>query len=174
MSEYKFCPLCKSKLIFKKEGDFLNPWCKKCDVVYYNNPRPTVSAVIEKGNQILLTKRAFKPFKDKWDLPGGFLEGKESVEEGLFREIKEELNIIIKIKKYLGSYPDLYHHDKAKGFTVNIYFIASIKNGNVKVCDDVKEAKFFNLNNLPRLAFKNGQHAIKDYLKDAKRPKGLK
>lgn len=44
-----------------------------------------------------------KTFKEYYTIPGGGLEGKESLEEALKREIKEEMSVDIKIEGYIGS-----------------------------------------------------------------------
>ena len=57
---------------------------------------------------VLLVKRALsktgqtkelRPYKDYWALPGGFIRGKESAEEAVLRELKEETNLNLKITK---------------------------------------------------------------------------
>ena len=58
---------------------------------------------IEKGELcVLLVKRALsetgktkehRPYKDFWALPGGFIRGKESAEEAVIRELKEETKL---------------------------------------------------------------------------------
>lgn len=63
-----------------------------------------VCAIIYVGNKILVTQRS-KNMKLplKWEFPGGKLENAESEIECIKREIKEELNIEIKIIKRLSS-----------------------------------------------------------------------
>lgn len=43
--------------------------------------------------QLLLIKRDNHPFINKWALPGGFVNMKESIQEAAYRELKEETNI---------------------------------------------------------------------------------
>ena len=40
--------------------------------------------------KVALIQRKNDPFKGAWALPGGFIEGNETVEEGAYRELKEE------------------------------------------------------------------------------------
>lgn len=42
---------------------------------------------------VLLIKRGEHPYMNKWALPGGFLKADETIEECVFRELKEETNI---------------------------------------------------------------------------------
>ena len=63
-----------------------------------------VAAIIKKNNQYLIAKRnRYKHFALKWEFPGGKVEFNETFEEALSREIKEELNIKIKIHKKIGT-----------------------------------------------------------------------
>ena len=60
--------------------------------------KKVTAAIIEKNGQILITQR---PRGDKlglkWEFPGGKIEQGETPEQCLVREIKEELNLDIKI-----------------------------------------------------------------------------
>ena len=63
-----------------------------------------VCAIIYVGNKILVTQRSkIMKLPLKWEFPGGKLENAESEIECIKREIKEELNIEIKIIKRLSS-----------------------------------------------------------------------
>ena len=61
-----------------------------------------VAAVIHKGDLFYVVQRPFKgEVGGKWEFPGGKIEANESKEEALKREIKEELNLDLKIEKFL-------------------------------------------------------------------------
>lgn len=66
-----------------------------------------VDAIIEdnEGNVILI-KRKYPPFKDFHALPGGLVEKGESLKQALIREVKEEVNLDIKIIKKIGYYDE--------------------------------------------------------------------
>ncbi len=42
---------------------------------------------------MLLIQRKDEPFKNKWALPGGFVEENETAEEAAYRELKEETDL---------------------------------------------------------------------------------
>lgn len=72
-----------------------------------------VAAIIEEGGLILCTQRKESPYpyiSFKWEFPGGKIEEKESQEEALIREIKEELQAQIESQSFFMSttydYPD--------------------------------------------------------------------
>jgi 8-oxo-dGTP diphosphatase len=61
-------------------------------------------AIIENDGKILATRRGENMhLKGYWEFPGGKLEAGECIEECIIREIKEELNIDIKITGKLSN-----------------------------------------------------------------------
>lgn len=61
------------------------------------------SVVIHNG-RILLVKRATKPFKGYWTLPGGIMDSGETIEQTAVREVMEETGAKVKIRKMIGVY----------------------------------------------------------------------
>ena len=77
----------------KDEREFLAHY----DVTKYERPSVTVDVVIftvrENDLKVLLVQRRDHPFKDKWAIPGGFVNMKESLEDGARRELEEETGV---------------------------------------------------------------------------------
>ncbi|MGM0612643.1 MAG: NUDIX domain-containing protein [Bacteroidota bacterium] len=128
----------------------------------YKYPRPalTVDAMVFRKNaegwQVLLIKRKNEPFKDKWALPGGFVDMNETLEEAVVRELQEETGLKdIPLKQYRAfSDPDR----DPRGRTVSVVFYAFVEGKTkVKGSDDAAEAQWHNLNQLPGLAFDHQQ-----------------
>ncbi|MFC1648210.1 NUDIX domain-containing protein [Nanoarchaeota archaeon] len=67
---------------------------------------PVLCAFIKKGNKILICKRGANEtsFPGKWEMPGGKLEENETIEQGLKREIMEELSVECKAGKPLHCF----------------------------------------------------------------------
>ena len=63
--------------------------------------RIAVSAVIERDGRYLLARRSDIPW---WNLPGGGLEYGETVDEGLAREVREEIGAALEIVRLVGVY----------------------------------------------------------------------
>ena len=116
-----------------------------------SSPKLTVDGVILKEKKILLIKRKNKPFKGKWALPGGFVEYGERVEESVIREVYEETGLKTKINDLIGVYSD--PNRDPRGHTISVVYILDIKDGELKSGDDAADVKFFNLKELPELAF---------------------
>ena len=100
-----------------------------------------VAAVIVKDGCVLGTQRGYGEFKDKWEFPGGKIEGTESHEDALKREIKEELHADINVKDYLTTveydYPEFH-------LTMHTY-ICELINGLEFVYHNDKELEHENM-----------------------------
>lgn len=95
------------------------------------------------NDKILLVKRGRDPFKDYWDIPGGFVEEHETLEEAARRELKEETELEVTKLKYIGSVFEDYHFREDIIPIVGAIFEGSVdSNVNVKVGDDVVDYKF--------------------------------
>ncbi len=120
--------------------------------------------ICPKGNAILLAKRAVEPAKGHWGLPGGFIELNETPEEAAIRELKEETNLTGKPVKFLGT---CSHHNTVFGDVLLLGMVMDIPDySNIIPDDDVSEAQFFPLDNLPPLAFLCHQQIVNIYRAD--------
>lgn len=163
MDQCNFCPVCGQKTTAQNSRFYL---CPKGHHLYIK-PVPCNAAIFEnKQGQILLIKRKYDPGKDKFDLPGGFIEPNETIEESLVREIKEELGIKIQDYEYLGSYFDRYLFKGMNYYTLAAVFACKLKKEVVQALDDVGEIVFVDKKKLPfgKFAFESIEKAIRDYL----------
>jgi NAD+ diphosphatase len=124
MKIFNCCPACGSSEIVFDDNKKFN--CRKCAFTYYHNVAAAVGAVLEYDKKVILIKRAKEPAKGKLDLPGGFVDPKESAEETLIREVKEELKIDIDKPKYLGSYPNVYKYKDVLYHTCDLFYYCKI------------------------------------------------
>jgi 8-oxo-dGTP diphosphatase len=74
-----------------------------------------VAAVIQHQNKILAVQRGpakYAYISEKWEFPGGKMEAGETEEQTIIREIREELNMQIKVQSKLLTvehpYPDFH------------------------------------------------------------------
>lgn len=100
---WSFCPKCGSNLIDREDGGATRRACEACDFVHYDNPTPVVAAIVQLGEDVILTRNHGWP--DGWfGIVTGFLERGETPEEGLLREVREELNVDGEIVEFVGLY----------------------------------------------------------------------
>ncbi|HHQ44834.1 MAG TPA: NUDIX hydrolase [Candidatus Altiarchaeales archaeon] len=114
-------------------------------------PKLAVDGAIVEDGKIILIKRLNEPFKDMWALPGGFVDVGETVEDACIREVREETGLEVEVKKLLGVYSDPARDPR--GHTVSVIFLCEKTGGELKAADDAKDAGYFSLNELPKLAF---------------------
>ena len=125
MKIFEYCPRCKSSDIpFDNKKKFK---CSACSFTYFHNVATAAAAILEYDKKILLIRRAREPGKGKLDLPGGFINPEESVEDGLKREIKEELGINLNEIKYIGSSPNVYEYKEVTYNTCDLFFYSKIE-----------------------------------------------
>ena len=72
-------------------------------------PLPVVCALIERDGRVLLARRpTHKHLALKWEFPGGKVEGSETPEAALIREIKEELGCDLVLGRTLPRFIHSY------------------------------------------------------------------
>lgn len=133
----------------------------------HQNPAPTNGVILEnEKGEMLLVRRKYNPKKGYWDLPGGFVNISESMEDAVRREIKEELGIDLKTFTYFSSYPDRYFYNGKYEKILGFIFVGRIKDQKIKPADDVASYEFFPKDKIPfeGLAFENLKQVLKDYL----------
>lgn len=162
--DFKYCPKCSG--LFKKQNEH-SLICTNCGLQYYFNPKPC-NAVILKNSEgkILFVKRKHNPQKGFWDLPGGFTNINETIEESVQREIMEELKIEIQNYKYIGSMYDTYNFGGIEAYTLCFAFEADLpENARIIPSDDAEEIIFFHPNEIPlnELGFKSQSRFLKEY-----------
>ncbi|MBD5218168.1 MAG: NUDIX hydrolase [Bacteroidales bacterium] len=113
---------------------------------------------------ILLIQRGLPPFKGEWALPGGFMKIDESIEATAERELFEETGLKGIFMEQFKVYSRVDRDPRER--VVTVAFIALVKPAEYKLVagDDAINAKWFNLDNIPTLAF---DHA--DIIRDARK-----
>ena len=139
--------------------------CPSCKAIHYENPRPTATLICPRGNSILLGRRAYRPGKGEWGLPGGFMELNETLEEAALRELKEETRLDGKVNKILGT---CSHYGSIFGDILLIGMVVDLSDdiSSMMAGDDISELYFFNINSLPNLAFECHQKIVNYYIAD--------
>jgi mutator protein MutT len=119
---------------------------------------------INEKNEILLIKRADDDSHGGlWSIPGGAIEKGETIEEGLEREVKEEINSKIINRNYFKSF---YYEYKENLHVRAAYFYGNIT-GEIKINEESSDYKWFSfqeiLSNSFEFAF-NQKKVLKDFI----------
>jgi 8-oxo-dGTP diphosphatase len=118
-------------------------------------PMLTVDVVVLTGapaRSVLLVERAHPPFAGEWALPGGFVEAGEPIADAAPRELAEETGLDAGPLRLLGVY-DTPGRDP-RGWTISIAYLARVETEvAVSAADDARDARWFQTETLPRLAF---------------------
>jgi 8-oxo-dGTP diphosphatase len=121
----------------------------------YQNPALTVDAVWIRRGRVLLVLRRRAPFRGRWALPGGFVELRETVEQAVMRELREETGLSAAPRALVGVYSGP-HRDPRKP-TTSIVFHMRGRGGVPKAGDDAGEARWVPLHDVGELAFDHNQ-----------------
>ncbi|MGE3171624.1 MAG: NUDIX domain-containing protein [Planctomycetota bacterium] len=71
--------------------------CRACGRVHYRNPQVVVGCLVERGDHVLLCRRAIEPGRGRWTIPAGYLELGEGMLQGARRETREEAGAAVEI-----------------------------------------------------------------------------
>jgi ADP-ribose pyrophosphatase YjhB (NUDIX family) len=117
------------------------------------------------GPEVLLTRRGIEPHKGMWDCPGGFLENGELPEDGLTRELSEELGIRVERPRLFWTGIDEYpRNDVAEEarFVLSLYYRCEMTpDARPAAADDVAEFAWFPLDEPPEsMAFTSNRQAL--------------
>ena len=123
----------------------------------YEYPRAalTVDALVFSMDikHILLVQRSMPPFKDQWALPGGFVGMDETLEEAVSRELEEETGLRRVELNQFHAFSAIDRDPRHRTISVVFYALIDHTLTQVHGGDDASDARWFNMNDLPVLAF---------------------
>ena len=163
----KFCSHCgNAEPAFEiPQGDNrLRYICRNCDTIHYSNPNIVVGCLCSWENKVLLCKRAIEPRIGYWNVPSGYLENGETVEEGAIRELWEEAEARVEITGVhtIYSLPQLNQ--------VYIHFLGELIDGQYGVGEESSDSQLFGEDEIPwdDIAFTSSDFSLKKYFSDRK------
>ena len=126
----------------------------------YPHPAVTVDMVIftlrEQQLQVLLVRRGGAPYKGKWALPGGFIHMDEDLETAARRELREETGVSGVYLEQLYTFGAPKRDPRERVITVAYYALIPSDKIRLQAASDAVDARWFSLDQLPRLAFDHG------------------
>lgn len=112
-----------------------------------------VAAIVENNDRILMGKKrrdSSGTLSGEWHFPGEIIEGEESDQKAIIRELREEAGIEIEIIGFIGS------HQTPKGTLVNWYLCRS-DNTDLIAGSDLEEVRWVAVDEVKKLYGETGK-----------------
>ena len=106
-------------------------------------------AVVREG-RLLLVRRASRHGRGNWQLPGGFIEPNETIEQAVVREVLEEAGVIAEVEAVLGL-RSRYDPDSGNGIYI-VLVLRPVSGEPVADNREVDQAGYFTLEEIRRLS----------------------
>ena len=131
----------------------------------YEWPRPMVTAdaavlaFLDDRWKLLLIQRKREPFKDRWALPGGFVEIEEDLPEAVARELAEETGLTGISLEQLRAFGKPGRDPRGRTITIAYFGLAEKNWDQIKAADDAVDVRWFDIEHLPSMAFDHDEIA---------------
>ncbi len=156
----KYCPQCAKPLMRLPAGGRERPVCPDaaCGFVHWNNPIPVVAAIVEHAGDVALVRNVGWP-SHWYGLVTGFLESGEMPEEGVLREVREELGLDGRLESYVGMY-EFYRANQ-----LLITYHVSVDSHDVTLCrEEIADHKWVPIEEVLPWSAGTGK-ALRDWLR---------
>lgn len=150
-TEFNFCPRCATPV--KQEFRFgaLREVCPQCGWIHFVDPKVAAAVLVLQDERVLLVRRVNEPFRGKWTLPAGFINGGEDPAEAAARECLEETGLRVRVTRVFDIVAGREH---PRGADFIIVYEAEVIDGELQAADDADAVAWFAKTDLPPLAFR--------------------
>lgn len=140
---HRFCGRCGGKTLLVEHE--LAARCEDCNFQTYQRISPCIIVAIRQGRNILLARSPHHK-EGYFSVLAGFVEGGETLEQAVSREVFEEVGVTVQNVEYIGSQPWPFPHSLMAGF------IAKHDENQINIDDDeIAEAYWFDIDELPKV-----------------------
>ena len=138
----KFCGVCGGLMKFHTD---ISKRCENCGKEVWPQLATAIIVLVYKGDKVLLVHA--KNFRsDYYGLVAGFVETGETLEDAVYREVREETGLQIKNLRYFASQPWPYPCGLMVGF------IAEYDGGEIHLQrSELSKGSWFDRNHLPKI-----------------------
>lgn len=138
--------------------------CQSCGTIHYSNPNIVAGCLPIWKGKVLLAKRAIEPRKGYWNVPSGYMENGETVEEGAKREVWEEAEARVQNLQMHALY-SIPHINQ-----VYIHFLGNLIDGKYGIGEESLEVALFAEEEVPwnDMAFPSSIFTLKRFFEDRK------
>ena len=160
LGEYRYCPHCATELSTVAIQGAERTKCPSCGFIHWRNPGVGAAVVVfNDDGELLMVRRGPTATKSGlWSIPAGYVDYGEDVREAAARELLEETGLVADIGDVVFAASNF--HDPAK-LTVGIWFTGTVTGGRLEAGDDADDVGWFNLDDLPPLAFETDEAFLK-------------
>ena len=109
-----------------------------------------VGGAVVRDGQLLLVRRASRHGRGNWQLPGGFIEPDETIEQAVVREVKEEAGVVAEVEAVLGL-RSRYDPESGNGIYV-VLVLSPISGEPTADAHEVDRAGYFTLEQIRELS----------------------
>ena len=165
-SAFRYCPKCGAAALQFPGAKQMR--CEACGFEFYFNAAAAVAALIlDRRGRLLVTVRGKEPQRGTWDLPGGFVDPGESLEEAVRREVAEEVGLEVTSARYLGCYPNVYAYRGVRYATVDTGFVCDVEDATAARAmeGDIAAISFLRLEGIDvgRFGFASAGRLVKQF-----------
>ena len=168
---FAHCPRCGQAT--NKQG--CNPFvCIGCEFTFHFGPAVAVGAIIANPmGQVLMFRRARDPGKDKYGLPGGFVDAGETAEAAIIREVQEEVGLRVESMIYLTSFVNCYEYKGLAAPVLDLFYVCNVESFEclAEAPEEVRALEFCKLtaDHLNQMAFLSNRRALEMFLETSKK-----
>lgn len=155
--EVNFCLRCGAPLNLRRAFGAVRPSCPECGWVFFADPKVAVAAIAQRDHQVLLVRRANDPYRGLWTLPAGFVDAGEDPQATIVRECREETGLEVSVSGLVNVIAGQEH---PRGAHILIVYRINVLSGELRAADDADQIGFFDLQDLPPLAFKSTRQIL--------------
>ena len=150
LDKFKYCPICGSSHF--EEQDEKSKRCNECGFEYYMNPSSAnVALILNDKEELLVVRRE-----------------KETSEQGVIREVKEETGLNVKKVRYLFSIPNKYRYSDFDIPTLDMFYLCQVDDfTSLKAMDDASEVKWIAIKDIhpKQFGLKSIQQGLIQFIK---------
>ena len=144
--------MCATPLELKEVMGERRPACPNCGYIQYDDPKVAAGVLLILDHRVLLVRRVMEPFAGQWSIPAGFVNAFEDPMRAAIRECREETGLEI---SNLHFFDLLSGREHPRGADILLVYTARQAGGTLHAADDADQAGWFDLDDLPPLAFQS-------------------
>ncbi len=160
MAEYgdtNYCQRCGHALEQRDFEGKPRPTCPSCGLIVFLDPKVAVVVLVTGSDKLLFVQRGAEPQIGKWCFPGGYVDRGEEVRAAARREVREETGLEVEITGLIGVY------SLPSNPVIVIAYSGSVTSGALVAGTDAEDAGWFEVDELPELAFPHNVKIIEDW-----------